>query len=110
MNLLGVDEGTELSSIKMAELIGVPLRTVIDWAEKGVIKAEIQAASGYGSRRIFSTSDLLRAAAAKYLIRDKGIGCQVAKRWLDKWQEKPGFTATIRDGSLVISLELGFLQ
>ncbi len=65
----------------VCEIVGVTLRQVDYWDKTGVIKPSITRASGYGSRRLYSFSDLVQFRVAKSL-KDSGISLQKIRKSL----------------------------
>lgn len=57
----------EFSSTQIAEILGLNVRTVIDWAERGIVEADIVDATGPGSRRRYSFEQLIRAGVVQEL-------------------------------------------
>lgn len=47
---------------QVATLLGKSIRFVTDWTERGIFLADIQSASGFGSRREYSYAAVLRGA------------------------------------------------
>jgi hypothetical protein len=50
------------TTAQVATLLGKSIRFVTDWTERGIFLADIQSASGFGSRREYSYAAVLRGA------------------------------------------------
>ena len=85
---MGWADETGITTPQMAALLGMPLSTVIDWVEKGILIADLRSASGYASRRLFSKLAFLRAVVARYLISSLGLRRRTATEWLDEMDRK----------------------
>jgi len=53
---------TVFNTPKVAQILGIPERRIIDWCERGIIIADIQSAAGFASRREFSYAGVLQVA------------------------------------------------
>jgi hypothetical protein len=61
------------STPQVAQIVGVGQRKIIDWCEREIIKADIQSAAGFASRREFSYAGVLQVALALALQEKFGI-------------------------------------
>jgi hypothetical protein len=61
------------STPQVAQIVGVGQRKIIDWCERKIIKADIQSAAGFASRREFSYAGVLQVALALALQEKFGI-------------------------------------
>jgi hypothetical protein len=57
-----VNIGDSFTTAQVATLLGKSTRFVTDWTERGIFLADIQSASGFGSRREYSYAAVLRGA------------------------------------------------
>jgi len=64
-----------------AKITGVSLRQIDYWDRSHFIKPSVSGASGYGSVRLYSFSDLIQLKVAKTLI-DKGVSLQTIRKSL----------------------------
>ena len=53
---------TIFNTPKVAQILGIPERRIIDWCERGIIIADLQSAAGFASRREFSYAGVLQVA------------------------------------------------
>jgi len=106
---MGWLDGISLTTGQMAAVLEMPMRTVIDWVERGVLVADLNPATGHGSRRLFSNQALLRAIVAKFLIGRMGIRKKKVKEWLDKMERDGVFLSPPREPVLVAEEEAGQL-
>jgi hypothetical protein len=60
-------DGRTFTTAQLAKILNRPTRFCIDWTERGLFEADIQAAAGAGTRREFSYAAVLRAGLALYL-------------------------------------------
>ena len=67
---------------EIAQIVGLPLRKVLSYTERGYIKPSIQEASGPGSKRVWSFEDLVRCAVTKILLEMVSVD---AMRIIAKW-------------------------
>lgn len=74
---------TAFSTIELAAILGKTSRFVMDWCDRGLLIADIQSASGPGSRRAFSFASLLRAFLGLFLQLNYGINRAKLKEILD---------------------------
>jgi hypothetical protein len=61
------------STPQVAQIVGAGQRKITDWCEREIIKADIQSAAGFASRREFSYAGVLQAALALALQEKFGI-------------------------------------
>jgi predicted RNase H-like HicB family nuclease len=66
----------------VSKIIGVPLRVIDYWDRTNFIKPSINEASGYGSMRLYSFTDLIQFKVAKFL-RDQGLSLQKIRKSLN---------------------------
>jgi len=66
----------------VAKIIGIPLRVIDYWDRSNFIKPSINEASGYGSTRLYSFTDLIQFRVAKFL-RDQGLSLQKIRKSLN---------------------------
>lgn len=52
---------------QVAAVLGIPLRKLLSFIERGYVSPSIQDAAGHGSRRLWSYEDLVRCTAVKFL-------------------------------------------
>lgn len=74
--------GNFYSSKTASKLIGISQRVIDYWDHADFIKPSINEASGYGSVRLYSFSDLIQFKVAKSL-RDKGLSLQKIRKSLN---------------------------
>ena len=65
----------------VSKIIGIPLRIIDYWDRTNFIKPSIHEASGYGSMRLYSFTDLIQFRVAKFL-RDQGLSLQKIRKSL----------------------------
>ena len=70
------------NSKMVAKIIGIPLRVIDYWDRSNFIKPSINEASGYGSTRLYSFTDLIQFRVAKFL-RDQGLSLQKIRKSLN---------------------------
>ena len=70
------------NSKMVSKIIGVPLRVIDYWDRTNFIKPSINEASGYGSMRLYSFTDLIQFKVAKFL-RDQGLSLQKIRKSLN---------------------------
>jgi len=70
------------NSKTVSKILGIPLRVVDYWDRTNFIKPSIHEASGYGSMRIYSFTDLIQFKVAKFL-RDQGLSLQKIRKSLN---------------------------
>ena len=63
------------NSKTVSKIIGIPMRVIDYWDRTAFIKPSISEASGYGSVRLYSFTDLIQFRVAKFL-RDQGLSLQ----------------------------------
>jgi predicted RNase H-like HicB family nuclease len=66
----------------VAKIIGIPLRVIDYWDRTNFVKPSINEASGYGSMRLYSFTDLIQFKVAKFL-RDQGLSLQKIRKSLN---------------------------
>ena len=69
-------------SKKAAKVLGVTLRQIQYWDEKGIVKPSIQKANGKGTVRLFSYEDLIQLKVVKRL-RDNNISLKKIKKSIE---------------------------
>lgn len=74
---------TAYSTADLAAILRKTPRFVMDWCDRGLFIADIQSASGPGSRRAFSFASLLRAFLGLFLQSNYGINRTKLKEILD---------------------------
>ena len=65
----------------VSKIIGTPIRVIDYWDRTNFIKPSINEASGYGSTRLYSFTDLIQFKVAKFL-RDRGLSLQKMRKGL----------------------------
>ncbi len=70
------------NSKMVSKIIGIPLRVIDYWDRTNFIKPSINEASGYGSTRLYSFTDLIQFKVAKFL-RDQGLSLQKIRKGLN---------------------------
>ncbi len=70
------------NSKSVSRIIGIPTRVMDYWDRSNFIKPSIREASGYGSLRLYSFTDLIQFKVAKFL-KDKGISLQKMRKSLN---------------------------
>jgi len=70
------------NSKTVSKVIGIATRVIDYWDRENIIKPSIKEASGYGSVRLYSFTDLIQFKVAKSL-RDQGISLQKIRRSLN---------------------------
>jgi predicted RNase H-like HicB family nuclease len=70
------------NSKTVSKILGIPLRVVDYWDRTNFIKPSVHEASGYGSMRIYSFTDLIQFKVAKFL-RDQGLSLQKIRKSLN---------------------------
>jgi predicted RNase H-like HicB family nuclease len=69
------------SSKAVSRIIGIPTRVIDYWDRTNFVKPSISEASGYGSVRLYSFTDLIQFKVAKFL-RDNGLSLQKIRKSL----------------------------
>ena len=69
------------NSKAVSKIIGIPFRVIDYWDRTAFIKPSISEASGYGSVRLYSFTDLIQFRVAKFL-RDQGLSLQKIRKSL----------------------------
>ena len=70
------------NSKMVTKIIGIPLRVIDYWDRTNFIKPSVNEASGYGSMRLYSFTDLIQFKVAKFL-RDQGLSLQKIRKSLN---------------------------
>src|SRR4030067_1319176 len=70
------------NSKAVSKIIGIPTRVIDYWDRTNFVKPSISEASGYGSVRLYSFSDLIQFRVAKFL-RDQGVSLQKIRKSLN---------------------------
>jgi predicted RNase H-like HicB family nuclease len=70
------------NSKAVSRIIGIPTRVIDYWDRSNFIKPSISEASGYGSVRLYSFTDLIQFRVAKFL-RDRGLSLQKIRKSLN---------------------------
>lgn len=70
------------NSKAVSKIIGTPIRVIDYWDRTNFIKPSINEASGYGSMRLYSFTDLIQFKVAKFL-RDQGLSLQKIRKSLN---------------------------
>jgi predicted RNase H-like HicB family nuclease len=73
---------SSFNSKAVSKIIGIPMRVIDYWDRTNFIKPSISEASGYGSVRLYSFSDLIQFKVAKFL-RDQGLSLQKIRKSLN---------------------------
>jgi predicted RNase H-like HicB family nuclease len=66
----------------VSKIIGIPIRVIDYWDRTNFVKPSIHEASGYGSMRLYSFTDLIQFKVAKFL-RDQGLSLQKIRKSLN---------------------------
>jgi len=70
------------NSKMVSKIIGIPLRVIDYWDRTNFVKPSVNEASGYGSMRLYSFTDLIQFKVAKFL-RDQGLSLQKIRKSLN---------------------------
>jgi predicted RNase H-like HicB family nuclease len=70
------------NSKAVSRIIGIPVRVIDYWDRTAFIKPSVSEASGYGSVRLYSFTDLIQFRVAKFL-RDQGLSLQKIRKSLN---------------------------
>lgn len=70
------------NSKAVSKIIRIPIRVIDYWDRTNFIKPSISEASGYGSVRLYSFTDLIQFNVAKFL-RDQGLSLQKLRKSLN---------------------------
>jgi predicted RNase H-like HicB family nuclease len=70
------------NSRMVSKIIGTPIRVIDYWDRTNFIKPSVNEASGYGSMRLYSFTDLIQFKVAKFL-RDQGLSLQKIRKSLN---------------------------
>ena len=69
------------NSKTVSKILGIPIRVIDYWDRTAFIKPSISEASGYGSVRLYSFTDLIQFRVARFL-RDRGLSLQKIRKGL----------------------------
>lgn len=83
-----------------AELVGISYRQLDHWTTKGLIRSSLADATGSGSRRRYSYSDLVELKFAKKM-RDQGVDLKSIARAFDYLRDQLG--GEVASANIVIS-------
>jgi len=115
---------SSFNSKTVSKILAIPLRVVDYWDRTNFIKPSVHEASGYGSMRLYSFTDLIQFKVAKFL-RDQGLSLQKIRKSLNYLRkhlpeiEKPLvqlrfltdgetiFVLTNKDGVIIDTLKKG---
>lgn len=70
------------NSKTVSKILGIPIRVIDYWDRTNFIKPSVHEASGYGSMRLYSLTDLIQFKVAKFL-RDHGLSLQKIRKSLN---------------------------
>src|SRR4030066_1991113 len=70
------------NSKTVSKILGIPIRVIYYWDRTAFIKPSISEASGSGSMRLYSFTDLIQFKVAKFL-RDQGLSLQKIRKSLN---------------------------
>ncbi len=70
------------SSKAVSKIIGIPTRVIDYWDRTNFVKPSVSEASGYGSVRLYSFTDLIQFKVATFL-RDRGLSLQKIRKSLN---------------------------
>jgi predicted RNase H-like HicB family nuclease len=70
------------NSKTVSKILGIPIRVIDYWDRTNFVKPSVHEASGYGSMRLYSFTDLIQFKVAKFL-RDQGLSLQKIRRTLN---------------------------
>ena len=70
------------NSKAVSKIIGIPTRVIDYWDRTNFVKPSISEASGHGSVRLYSFTDLIQFRVAKFL-RDQGVSLQKIRKSLN---------------------------
>lgn len=70
------------NSKTVSKILGIPIRVIDYWDRTNFIKPSVHEASGYGSMRLYSFTDLIQFKVAKFL-RDHGLSLQKIRKSLN---------------------------
>ena len=70
------------NSKAVSKIIGIPTRVIDYWDRTNFVKPSVSEASGYGSVRLYSFTDLIQFRVAKFL-RDRGLSLQKLRKSLN---------------------------
>jgi predicted RNase H-like HicB family nuclease len=73
---------TSFNSKTVSGILGIPIRVIDYWDRTNFIKPSVHEASGYGSMRLYSFTDLIQFKVAKFL-RDQGLSLQKIRKSLN---------------------------
>ncbi|HEY1651901.1 MAG TPA: MerR family transcriptional regulator [Acidimicrobiales bacterium] len=81
-------------------LVGISYRQLDYWARTGLLQPSVASATGSGSRRVYSYSDVLELKVIKQLL-DAGVSLQQARRAVECLREDLG--ADLASANLVLT-------
>jgi len=70
------------NSKTVSKILGIPSRVIDYWDRTNFIKPSVHEASGYGSMRLYSFTDLIQFKVGKFL-RDQGLSLQKIRKSLN---------------------------
>jgi predicted RNase H-like HicB family nuclease len=70
------------NSKTVSKILGIPIRVIDYWDRTNFIKPSVHEASGYGSVRLYSFTDLIQFKVAKFL-RGRGLSLQKMRKSLN---------------------------
>ena len=70
------------NSKTVSRILGIPSRVIDYWDRTNFIKPSVNEASGYGSMRLYSFTDLIQFRVARFL-RDQGLSLQKIRKSLN---------------------------
>jgi len=73
---------SSFNSKTVSKVIGIPTRVIDYWDRTNFVKPSVSEASGYGSVRLYSFTDLIQFKVAKFL-RDQGVSLQRIRKSLN---------------------------
>ncbi len=88
------------SGPQVCGLVGISYRQLDYWARTGLLQPSVAAASGSGSRRVYSYSDVLELKVIKQLL-DAGVSLQSARRAVECLRNDLG--ADLASANLVLT-------
>lgn len=74
---------------QVCRLVGISYRQLDYWARTGLLQPSVASATGSGSRRVYSYSDVLELKVIKQLL-DAGVSLQSARRAVECLREDLG--------------------
>src|SRR5580700_1025065 len=85
---------------QVCSLVGITYRQLDHWARTGLLQPSVAEATGSGSRRVYSYSDVLELKVIKQLL-DAGVSLQSARRAVECLREDLG--ADVAAANLVLT-------